>query len=161
MNVFNTVVDGLTKASNSLPTILGNLGKAIGAFFEGIGPGLLSFGEMMATPTAFFGIPAGAIVLAMMMGVAAALNIAAPAIEKLTPLEEDIFVEYGFNSSYKEISNSLNVPPKCVDNALTRIRKKASEVYVQYSMQETILIRQKSEEKPEPSPEEWLQIYLQ
>jgi RNA polymerase sporulation-specific sigma factor len=75
-------------------------------------------------------------------------------IEKLTPLEEDIFVEYGFNSSYKEISNSLNVPPKCVDNALTRIRKKASEVYVQYSMQESILIRKKSEEISEPKPEE-------
>jgi RNA polymerase sporulation-specific sigma factor len=75
-------------------------------------------------------------------------------IDKLTPLEEDIFVEYGFNSSYKEISNSLQVPPKCVDNALTRIRKKASEVYIQYSLQETNLIRQKSLKNPEPSPEE-------
>jgi hypothetical protein len=86
MKIFNTVIDGLTKASNSMPTILGNLGKAIGSFFQGIGPGLLAFGEMMATPTAFFGIPAGAIVLAMMMGIAAALRIAAPAIETLTPL---------------------------------------------------------------------------
>ena len=75
-------------------------------------------------------------------------------IDKLTPLEEDIFVEYGFNSSYKEISNSLQVPPKCVDNALTRIRKKASEVYIQYSLQESILVRQKSLENPEPKPEE-------
>ena len=73
-------------------------------------------------------------------------------IDKLTPLEEDIFVEYGFNSSYKEISNSLQVPPKCVDNALTRIRKKASEVYIQYSLQESILVRQKSLENPEPKP---------
>lgn len=75
-------------------------------------------------------------------------------IDKLTPLEEDIFVEYGFNSSYKEISNSLQVPPKCVDNALTRIRKKASEVYIQYSLQESILVRQKSLENLEPKPEE-------
>ena len=52
--------------------------------------------------------------------------------KKLTPLEEDIFTEYGFNSSYKEISQTLHVPAKCVDNALTRIRKKASEVYVQF-----------------------------
>ena len=74
--------------------------------------------------------------------------------EKLTDLEEDIFVEYGYNSSYKEISMALNVPSKCVDNALTRIRKKVSEVYVQYSMQETILIRQKIEEKLEPKPQE-------
>jgi RNA polymerase sporulation-specific sigma factor len=53
-------------------------------------------------------------------------------MDKLTPLEADIFVEYGHNSSYKEISQTLNVPAKCVDNALTRIRKKASEVYVQF-----------------------------
>jgi len=53
-------------------------------------------------------------------------------MDKLTPLEADIFVEYGHNSSYKEISQTLNVPAKCVDNALTRIRKKASEVYTQF-----------------------------
>jgi len=53
-------------------------------------------------------------------------------LNKLTPLEADIFVEYGHNSSYKEISSTLNVPAKCVDNALTRIRKKASEVYIQF-----------------------------
>jgi RNA polymerase sporulation-specific sigma factor len=53
-------------------------------------------------------------------------------MDKLTSLEADIFVEYGHNSSYKEISHKLNVPAKCVDNALTRIRKKASEVYVQF-----------------------------
>jgi RNA polymerase sporulation-specific sigma factor len=74
-------------------------------------------------------------------------------LEKLTPLEADIYKEYNINSSYKEISVKLQVPAKCVDNALTRIRKKASEVYVQYSMQETFLIRQKSEEKLEPKPE--------
>jgi DNA-directed RNA polymerase specialized sigma24 family protein len=71
----------------------------------------------------------------------------------LTPLEEDIFTEYGYNSSYKEISNSLNVPPKCVDNALTRIRKKATEVYITYSQQETILIQSKLK-KENPEPEE-------
>ena len=53
-------------------------------------------------------------------------------MDKLTPLEADIFVEYGHNSSYKEISQTLNVPAKCVDNALTRIRKKASEVYTHF-----------------------------
>lgn len=57
--------------------------------------------------------------------------------EKLTPLETEIFIEYGHHSSYKEISNTLNVPPKCVDNALTRIRKKASEVYTQYKKEES------------------------
>jgi RNA polymerase sporulation-specific sigma factor len=58
-------------------------------------------------------------------------------LEKLTALESEIFTEYGYNSSYKEISSTLNVPPKCVDNALTRIRKKASEVYIQYKKNES------------------------
>ena len=53
-------------------------------------------------------------------------------LHKLTSLEAEIFVEYGHNSSYKEISQTLHVPAKCVDNALTRIRKKASEVYIQF-----------------------------
>jgi RNA polymerase sporulation-specific sigma factor len=57
-------------------------------------------------------------------------------LNKLTTLEAEIFVEYGQNSSYKEISQTLQVPAKCVDNALTRIRKKASEVYVQFKEDE-------------------------
>ena len=57
-------------------------------------------------------------------------------LNKLTSLEAEIFVEYGQNSSYKEISQSLQVPAKCVDNALTRIRKKASEVYTQFKEDE-------------------------
>ena len=50
---------------------------------------------------------------------------------RLTELEERIFEEYGYDSSYKDIAISLNIQPKCVDNALMRIRKKASEVYLQ------------------------------
>lgn len=57
-------------------------------------------------------------------------------LERLTYLEAEIFNEYGTNSSYKEISLALNVPAKCVDNALTRIRKKANEVYQQYQKDE-------------------------
>jgi len=57
-------------------------------------------------------------------------------LHKLTSLEAEIFVEYGQNSSYKEISQTLQVPAKCVDNALTRIRKKASEVYTQFKEDE-------------------------
>jgi DNA-directed RNA polymerase specialized sigma24 family protein len=52
-------------------------------------------------------------------------------IPRLTELEERIFEEYGYDSSYKDIAQSLNIQPKCVDNALMRIRKKASEVYLQ------------------------------
>ena len=47
-------------------------------------------------------------------------------------LETEIFEEYGYDSTYKEISKNLNVPAKCVDNALTRIRKKATDVYTVY-----------------------------
>ena len=57
-------------------------------------------------------------------------------LHKLTSLEAEIFVEYGQNSSYKEISQTLQVPAKCVDNALTRIRKTASEVYTQFKEDE-------------------------
>ena len=86
MKIFNTVVKGLTDASASLPTLLGNLGKAVGSFFSGMGSGLLTFAEMMATPTALFGLPAGLIIVGMAMGIAKALDIAAPGIEALTPL---------------------------------------------------------------------------
>jgi len=58
-------------------------------------------------------------------------------LDRLTPLEAEIFNEYGLNSSYKEISITLQVPAKCVDNALTRIRKKANEVYLQYKKEDT------------------------
>ena len=86
MTTFNTIMSGLSKASSTMPTILGNLGKAIGSFFSGMGSGLVTFAQMMATPTALFGLPVGLIVMAMMMGLAAALRIAAPGIEALTPL---------------------------------------------------------------------------
>jgi len=86
MKIFNTVVDGLTKASSSLPTLLGNLGKAVGAFFSGMSAGLTTFAMAMAAPTPFFGLPVGLIVVGMAMGLAKALSIAAPGIEALTPL---------------------------------------------------------------------------
>ena len=90
MKVFNTIVDGLTQASNSLPTILGNLGKAIGSFFSGLGPGLVTFAELMATPTILFGMPVGLIVVGMAMGLAKAAQIAAPAIAALGPMFEGL-----------------------------------------------------------------------
>lgn len=49
--------------------------------------------------------------------------------KKLTPLESDIFDQYSFDSSYKDIAETLGVQSKCVDNALMRIRNKAREVY--------------------------------
>lgn len=53
--------------------------------------------------------------------------------DKLTRLEFSIFGQYAYNSSYKDIADALNVKPKTVDNALMRIRKKASEAYKQYT----------------------------
>ena len=67
-------------------------------------------------------------------------------LEKLTPLEAEIFSEYGTNSSYKEISITLSVPAKCVDNALTRIRKKANEVYIQFKKEEFAPLDKKPQE---------------
>ena len=86
MKIFNTVVKGLTDASSSLPTLLGNLGKAVGAFFSGMSAGLTTFAMAMAAPTPLFGLPVGLIVVGMAMGLAKALSIAGPGIEKLTPL---------------------------------------------------------------------------
>ena len=50
---------------------------------------------------------------------------------RLTSLEGRIFEQYGHSSSYKDIAEALGIEPKCVDNALMRIRKKASEVFDQ------------------------------
>lgn len=86
MKIFNTVVKGLTDASASLPTLLGNLGKAVGAFFSGMSAGLTTFAMAMAAPTPLFGLPVGLIIVGMAMGIAKALSIAAPGIEALTPL---------------------------------------------------------------------------
>ena len=86
MKTFNTVVNGLKQASAQLPTILGNLGKAVGAFFSGMSAGLTTFAMAMAAPTPLFGLPVGLIVVGMAMGLAKALSIAGPGIEKLTPL---------------------------------------------------------------------------
>jgi phage-related protein len=86
MKTFNTVVGGLKQASAQLPSILGNLGKAIGAFFSGMTAGLTTFAMAMAAPTPLFGLPVGLIVVGMAMGLAKAFSIAGPGIEALTPL---------------------------------------------------------------------------
>jgi RNA polymerase sporulation-specific sigma factor len=58
--------------------------------------------------------------------------------DKLTKLELSIFNQYAFNSSYKDIADTLDVKPKTVDNALMRIRKKASESYKLYTENQMI-----------------------
>jgi len=52
--------------------------------------------------------------------------------KRLTQLEEAVYLEFMHDESYKVIAAALNVPPKAVDNALMRIRKKAAEVYRDY-----------------------------
>jgi len=52
--------------------------------------------------------------------------------DKLTKLELAIFNQYAYDSSYKNIADTLEVKPKTVDNALMRIRKKSSETYQLY-----------------------------
>jgi RNA polymerase sporulation-specific sigma factor len=59
--------------------------------------------------------------------------------DKLTDLEASIFNQYAFNSSYKDIAKALEVKPKTVDNALMRIRKKASETYQHYLINHTVV----------------------
>jgi RNA polymerase sporulation-specific sigma factor len=49
--------------------------------------------------------------------------------DRLTKLENKIFDEYMKGQTYQEIANVLNIKTKAVDNALMRIRKKASGLY--------------------------------
>lgn len=84
------IIDTLTKASSSLPEMLGNLGKSIGSFFSGLSTGLVTFGEAMAAPTPLFGLPVGLIVVGMAMGLAKAAQISAPAIAALGPMFEGL-----------------------------------------------------------------------
>jgi len=83
MKVVNTLLDGLGQAASKLPGIMNSLGQAIGSFFAGLSTGLVTFAQAMATPTPFFGMPVGLILLGMAMGIAAALRIAAPGIAAL------------------------------------------------------------------------------
>ncbi len=53
--------------------------------------------------------------------------------EQLTELEMSIFGQYAFNSSYKDIAAALDIKAKAVDNALMRIRKKATTIYKVYN----------------------------
>ena len=81
--VVDSVFKGLAQASSSLPAILNNVGKAIGSFFSGMSAGMVTFAQAMATPTLLFGLPVGLIVLAMAMGIAAAIRIAGPGIKAI------------------------------------------------------------------------------
>lgn len=49
---------------------------------------------------------------------------------KLTKLENKIFIEYMKGQTYSEIAETLNIKTKAVDNALMRIRKKASALWI-------------------------------
>jgi len=55
--------------------------------------------------------------------------------EKLTMLEEAVYSECAYDSTYKDIAERLGIQQKAVDNALTRIRKKAKEVYSQFLLE--------------------------
>jgi len=85
MDGLNTVMNGLVQASNTLPTILGNLGRAVGSFFTAMTAGLTTFATGMSVMTPI-GVPVGLVVVGMALGIAAALNIAEPAIQAITPL---------------------------------------------------------------------------
>lgn len=85
MKIVNTIMQGLEQASASLPAIAGNIGQAFGAFLQGLGTGLVAFGEMMATPTPL-GVPVGLIIVGLALGLALAARLAAPAIEALGPM---------------------------------------------------------------------------
>ena len=85
MKIVDIIMQGLGKASEALPTIAGNIGKAIGALLQFLAPGLVAFAEAMALPTPI-GVPVGLILIGMAIGLGIAARIAAPAIAALGPM---------------------------------------------------------------------------
>jgi hypothetical protein len=85
----NFIVKTLTKVSDSLPTILGNIGKAISAFLTNISVGLEEFGAVLMTGV---GAVALAALLISILAIGAAIRIAAPGIEAFGKMLQDLAI---------------------------------------------------------------------
>ncbi len=58
--------------------------------------------------------------------------------KELTELELEVFMEYLSSKSYQEISVTLNVNLKTVDNALQRARKKIEDIKINYDLKNLV-----------------------
>jgi len=51
---------------------------------------------------------------------------------KMTSMEKTVFDSFTKDNTYQEIGEELDIKPKAADNALMRIRKKATKIYTDY-----------------------------
>ena len=61
----------------------------------------------------------------------------------MTSMEQTVFDSFTKDHTYEEIGKELDIKPKAADNALMRIRKKATKIYTEYNSEEP-----KSTKKP-------------
>lgn len=52
---------------------------------------------------------------------------------KMTGMEQTVFDSFTKDNTYEEIGKELDIKPKAADNALMRIRKKATKIYTEYN----------------------------
>lgn len=52
---------------------------------------------------------------------------------KMTGMEQIVFDSFAKDNTYEEIGKELDIKPKAADNALMRIRKKATRIYTDYN----------------------------
>jgi len=55
---------------------------------------------------------------------------------KMTSMEQTVFDSFTKDNTYEEIGKELDIKPKAADNALMRIRKKATKIYTEYNSEE-------------------------
>jgi RNA polymerase sigma-H factor len=55
---------------------------------------------------------------------------------KMTSMEQTVFDSFAKDNTYEEIGKELDIKPKAADNALMRIRKKATKIYTEYNSEE-------------------------
>ena len=67
--------------------------------------------------------------------------------DKMTGMEKTVFESYTKENTYQDIGDELNIKPKAADNALMRIRKKATKVYQEYNVNDVPTATKKSRKK--------------
>lgn len=55
---------------------------------------------------------------------------------KMTSMEQTVFDSFTKDNTYEEIGKELDIKPKAADNALMRIRKKATKIYSEYNSED-------------------------
>jgi len=67
--------------------------------------------------------------------------------DKMTSMEKTVFESYTKENTYQAIGEELHIKPKAADNALMRIRKKATKIYQDYDANEAAPAVKKAKRK--------------